>query len=194
MNKPHTATCRPVLTARCNRGFSLIEVLVTLLVLSVLGSLSVVAFRSIGNSMKLTAATNSFITNLNLARSEAIKRNQRTVVCKSRDGVSCNSSDGWHQGWIVFHDSNNNGEREPGESVAWRVEDLPAEVRVNGNLAVSRYVSYSPTGDTKLLSGAFQAGTVTVCNQSLERTDARQIVLNAVGRVRVQRTTVDSCP
>lgn len=194
MNKPHVPTSRSVLTDGRSRGFSLIEVLVTLLVLSVLGSLSVVAFRSVGNSMKLTAATNSFITNLNLARSEAIKRNQRTVLCKSQDGVSCNSSGGWHQGWIVFRDSNNNGEREPGESVVWRVEDLPAEVRVNGNLAVSRYVSYSPTGDTRLLSGAFQAGTVTVCNESLARTDARQIVLNAVGRVRVQRTTVDSCP
>lgn len=193
MHNPHASTRRPALAARRSRGYSLVEVLVTLLVLSVLISLSVVGFRSVGNSMQLTAATNSFITNLNLARSEAIKRNQRVVLCKSSDGVVCSSSGGWHQGWIVFHDANNNGQREAGESVVWRVENLGAEVRVNGNLSVSRYVSYSPTGETRLPSGAFQAGTVTVCRQSPEGTDARQIVLNAVGRARVQTTTVDSC-
>lgn len=194
MHKPHASPCRPVLTARRCRGFSLVEVLVTLLVLSVVVALSVGAYRTVGDSMKLTAATNSFIANLNMARSEAIKRNQRVVLCKSADGTGCNSDGGWHQGWIVFHDANNNGQREAAESVVWRVQNLSTEVRVNGNLSVSRYVSYSPTGETKLPSGAFQAGTVTVCRQSLEGTDARQIVLNAVGRVRVQRITVESCP
>jgi type IV fimbrial biogenesis protein FimT len=193
MNKPHASTSTPVPAARRNHGFSLTELLVTILVLSILASLGVAAYRNVGNSMKLTAATNSFITNLNMARSEAIKRNQRVALCKSADGVNCSSDGGWHQGWIVFHDANYNGLRELAESVVWRVENLPPELRVVGNPVVSRYVSYSPAGDTRQLSGAFQAGTITVCHQSLEGTDARQIVINAVGRVRAQKTTVDSC-
>ena len=65
-------------------------------------------------------------------------------------------------------------------------------MRLSGNQNVSRYVSFTPTGATRLIGGGFQAGTLTVCRESAEAGEARQIILNAVGRPRVQRSTVAS--
>jgi len=175
------------------RGFSLVELLAVLAVVAVLVGVGVPSFVSIAKSIKLTAASNGFLSHLQLARSEAIKRNSRVVLCKSPDGVACTSTGGWEQGWIVFHDANNNSLRDGSETIIQREQPLAASLRLVGNLNVARYVSFAPTGATKLVGGGFQAGTLTVCHQSAEAGEARQIILNAVGRPRVHRTSVGDC-
>ena len=144
-------------------------------------------------SVQLSSASNDLLAGLLMARSEAIKRNGRVVLCKSADGISCAGTGGWEQGWIVFHDGNNNGTRDGGEEIIQRAQALSADLRVTGNLNVARYVSYAPTGATRLVGGGFQAGTITLCRQSAEGGEARQIVLSSSGRPRVQKTLVGAC-
>ncbi len=173
------------------RGFTLVELVMVLAVMAVLVTFAVPSLRSLMDSSKLTAASNSLLSSMHLARSEAIKRGTRVVLCKTADGVVCAERGGWEQGWMVFHDINNNGERDGNEVVIQRIEPLAASLRLTGNSTVARYVSFISTGGTKLISGGFQAGTLTVCNHSAS--EARQIVLNAVGRPRVQRVSSTSC-
>jgi type IV fimbrial biogenesis protein FimT len=172
---------------------TLIEMLVTLCVASALLAGAAVALNQIGLSMRLSAFSNAFVSQLNLARSEAIKRNSRVVMCKSADGIQCTTSGGWEQGWVVFHDANNNGIREPQETLIRRGEPLPAGYRVAGNQSVARYVSFSPFGGTRLTTGAFQAGTITMCRVSHSASEARQVVINSVGRPRIQKATLTDC-
>ena len=167
--------------------------LVTLSVLAVLLATAAPAMHSVGKSMKLSSFANAFVSQMFVARSEAIKRNSRVVMCKSADGSSCRLDGAWEQGGIVFHDVNNNGLREPDEALIRRLDALPQGYRLVGNQTVARYISFSSTGSTRLTSGAFQAGTVTLCRLSLEREEARQIVINAVGRPRIHKTTVADC-
>ena len=89
-------------------GFTLVELLVSMAVMAILLTLAVPAFSEAMVSSRLTSVANSFLSHLYLARSEAIKRNGRAVLCKSADGLACSGSGGWHQGWILFHDANNN--------------------------------------------------------------------------------------
>jgi type IV fimbrial biogenesis protein FimT len=178
---------------RHSRGFTLYELLVVLAIASVLLVLAAPAFRSIGNSMKLSAMSNALVAHLQLARSEAIKRNGRVVMCKSPDGVQCTSAGGWERGWIVFQDTNNNGNLDEGEQIIQRIEAMPEGWHMAGNQSVAKYVSYMPTGETEMTTGAFQAGVITVCQQSTDKTEARQVVINAVGRPRVQKATVAAC-
>ena len=70
---------------------------------------------------------------------------------------------------------------------------MPEDLRLSGNLNVAKYVSYTPTGEARLASGGFQAGTITLCNPSLQREEARQIVISSVGRPRVQKAQVAQC-
>jgi len=51
----------------------------------------------------------------------------------------------------------------------------------------------SPLGVYDELARRVQAGTLTLCYQSGAPTEARQIVISAVGRPRIQKTTVNSC-
>jgi type IV fimbrial biogenesis protein FimT len=175
-------------------GFTLIEMLGVLAISATLVTLAAPSMTAMFDSVRISAASNDLLAGLYLARSEAIKRNSRVALCKSADGVSCASAGGWEQGWIIFHDANNNGLREPSETIIRREMPLSSTVRLTGNLNVAHYVSFTPTGATKLAGGGFQAGTLTVCRQSLFGGEARQIVLNAVGRPRVQKAVVDSCP
>ena len=176
------------------RGFTLVELLFTVCIAAVLIGIAAPPLAAAADGMRLSAAANTFLAQLHLARSEAIKRNGPVAICKSADGESCSSSGGWEQGWIVFHDVNNDGLRQAGERRIERFAALPAGLRLVGNFSVAEYVSFAPNGATRMISGAFQAGTLTVCRASTEAAEARQIVINAIGRPRVQKVRLANCP
>ena len=93
----------------------------------------------------------------------------------------------------MFHDANGNGEHDLGETVIERGNPLHASLRLTGNSSIARYMSFVSNGATRLASGGFQAGTIVVCNVSATGGEARQIVLNAFGRPRVERVAVAGC-
>ena len=80
-------------SAGVSRGFTLVELLVAIVVLSVLVSLAVPAFNQLAGQQTLRAAISEFRSGLMLARSEAIKRNSSVTVSPK------NSS--WGNGWEV---------------------------------------------------------------------------------------------
>jgi type IV fimbrial biogenesis protein FimT len=175
-------------------GFTLIELMVVVALAALLQSLALPAFRGFVNSMRLTVAVNSLFTSLLLARSEAIKRNGRAVVCKSASGEACVTSGNWEQGWIVFHDANNNARRDAGEAIVSYQQGTAAPILLTGNSPLASYVSYTPMGQTAYASGAFQAGTLTVCVASSSSQEARQIIVSSAGRPRTVRTMLAKCP
>ena len=93
MKKPHT-------------GFTLVELLMTLVVAGILVTLAVPAFTDTIRNNRLTSRTNELITAFNVARSEAIKRASNVTVCVSSDQATCTAGN-WQDGWIVRNDSNN---------------------------------------------------------------------------------------
>jgi type IV fimbrial biogenesis protein FimT len=175
-----------------SRGFTLVELLMVLCVAGVLLTFAVPSFSRIMSSSKLTAASNALLSSMYLARSEAIKRNGRVALCKSVDGSTCTAAGGWEQGWIVFRDTNNDGDRDSGEPIIQRIQPLTS-MRVTGNSPVAKYVSYIGTGSTRLIGGGFQAGTVTVCAPPGTSEEARQIILSSVGRPRIQKVSASEC-
>lgn len=178
---------------RC-RGVTLIELLTAIAITTVLLTVAVPAFQTAMSGVRLGSASNAFLASLYLARSEAIKRNARTVLCKSSNGTACVSSGDWEQGWIVFHDADNDAALDSGESLILRVEAMADGYAMRGNAPVASYVSYSPTGASMLVSGAFQAGTVTVCQVSASGGESREIIISATGRPRARKSTVSTCP
>lgn len=175
------------------KGFTTVELLVVVAILGIFLSWAIPAMASFGKSAQLSAQTNAFLSIMNLARSEAIKRNSRVTLCKSMEGVTCVQSGGWQQGWLVFHDKNNDGLRGLDETIIYQVQVLPNNLRLIGNQNVAEYVSFTPSGGTKLASGALQMGTLTLCFASNDATEAREIVINAAGRARTQKVAASSC-
>lgn len=184
------------------KGFTLIELMVTIAIAAILAGLAVPSFRGLIASNRLKSHASSLLSSLLLARGEAIKRNSRVVLCKSADGLTCTTAGGWQQGWIIFHDyidettvaTNNNATLDAGEAVIQRGGPLIGDFILTGNEKVVDYVSYSSTGATKLkASDAFQAGTFTLCQRSANGGKAREIVISATGRPRITQTTVTTC-
>ena len=84
------------------RGFTLLELMVTITILAIVAGIGVPSFISTVENNRAQTASNNFFLSIIQARSEAVKRNQPVVLCKSSDGASCTTSGGWEQGWIAF--------------------------------------------------------------------------------------------
>ncbi|MCX4027128.1 GspH/FimT family pseudopilin [Endozoicomonas sp. SM1973] len=79
-------------------GFTLIEMLITLVIASIILGAAYPAFNNMINENRLTTTANSFIGALSIARNEAIKRGvQISVVAKD---ASDNNNE-WGRGWTV---------------------------------------------------------------------------------------------
>src|SRR3990167_5069797 len=85
------------------RGFTLIELMITLAVFAALLAVMVPSYSDMTLGSKLRSQANDLVAGAVLARSEAIKRNAAVRMCVSADGASCIAG-GWEQGWVVFHD------------------------------------------------------------------------------------------
>jgi type IV fimbrial biogenesis protein FimT len=88
---------------RATGGFTLVELLITIVVLSILLALAVPAFRTFMQNDQQWVQQNGLVLSLNQARSEAIKNDMTggVQVCSSSDGATCTGTP-WNQGWIVL--------------------------------------------------------------------------------------------
>ena len=175
------------------RGFTLIELLVTIAIAAILAMVAVPSFNEAIVNYRLTSYTNNFLASAQLARSEAIKRNSRMTLCKSANGTSCTSAGGWHQGWIIFNDSNNDALKDSGEVVVYKESAMPADFLMTGSANVDNYMSFVPSGATELVSRGLQTGTWTLCSQSGSSGQARQLIINSAGRLRVTKNPIAPC-
>lgn len=118
---------------KTTRGFTLIELMITLAVAAILVTVGVPNMRDLILNNRLTAATNVFVSSLNIARSEAIKLGRNAVVCVSDTAAqnSCSGTD-WAQGWLVWVDSNRNGALDFPDEVIRTVQPLAASVQFTG--------------------------------------------------------------
>jgi len=73
------------------------------------------------------------------------------------------------------------------------VGPLSGAFKLVGNSSIANYVSYSPSGATQLTSGAFQAGTFTLCDCESSSGFARKIVISATGRARITQVGATVC-
>ena len=130
------------------------------------------------------------VNDMNLARSEAIKRGLRVNLCKSANGRQCTPASPWHGGWIVHADPEANGQIELPTDLVRARNSLPPGVTISANRPLADYVSYTSHGHARMLSGALQIGTLTVCARNQHAVD---VVLSAGGRARIAKTPA-RCP
>ena len=110
------------------RGFTLIELLMALAIATILVTVGVPSMRDLIRNNRLIAVTNTFVSSLNIARSEAVKQGRSAQLCVSSDtdqaAPTCTAENNWQLGWIAWVDSNANGVLDPGETLRI-VEPVP---------------------------------------------------------------------
>lgn len=185
---------KPSCTACRQAGFTLIELMITLIIAAILVTVAIPSFNTTIQNNRVTTQINDFVSTLNLARTEAIKRGARVTVCKSADASNCNtSSTGWEQGWIVFVDSDADETRDSGETILLTSEGMPAGSTLQGasGSAVNNYVSYRASGKTTFpISGGEVA--LILCDARNDNSVTKAITVAPTGRVSTIPVTTSS--
>ena len=187
-------------------GYTLIELMSMLAVVSILVSVGLPMLNVFFDSNRMVSNTNDLVAGLNIARSEAIKQQSRVTLCQSSDNASCTGSGQWEDGWIVFQDPNGNATVDGGERILRLNAAADGQVTIRSNDVsnlIASSVSFSSRGLPKALNGGTQSGTFRICdkrglkvNADGVSTVARGVVLSPSGKVRStnQLANIASCP
>lgn len=171
--------------------------MVTVAVASIVMGLAVPNFNETVRSNRLTASANEWVSTLNFARSEAIKRSSPVSVSR-KEGTT---SQQWEGGWDVFVDLNSNGTfNDDGDSTPCEATEdcklkiydaLPTGYTLRtGNSTYKDYATYLAGGLSKnQVSEVFR-----LCDNTQNTTASRTISLNAVGRPSAAVGNATSCP
>ena len=159
------------------RGFTLIELMVTLSVAGILLSMAVPAFSSFVQNDRDVGQINSLAGSFNYARSEAVKRNSPSgiIVCPSTDGQTCGGT-AWSGGWIVL----NLNTADPPPLVLQAVPALTGSTTL-GAVGAAAGITFLSSG---LVSAPLSIGVCDIRGANY----ARDVEVNATGRVASSQT------
>ena len=65
---------------RCRKGFTLVELIVVIVIMSILAGFSAMAYRGIAADLRMSSAINTVTSALDNARAEAIKHNRYVIT------------------------------------------------------------------------------------------------------------------
>ena len=166
-------------------GCTLVELMVTVAVVAIVSVVAYPNFQSVLRSNRVATASNELVSSLSLARVEALRSPGGAGVCASADGQTCGTD--WNAGWMVWVDTNGNGERDTGTPPERIVKYVQG--RANASIAESG-------GQAKFVfdrRGRLTTGSAATI--SVQPRDAcpsgsdfvRQLTLSAAGQVRVAK-------
>lgn len=171
------------------RGFTLIEMLVTVVILAIVIVVAIPSFYSLVQNNRSVSATNSLLFGLKLARSEAIKRGLSVSICPTADANFSACGNDWTQGWLVFVNPDENG----------TFANNTTEVLIRSEQLTGSNHLISPSPNVSLLtykSSGFAAPgtsnvTFTIYAQGCKSDHARNLNISTTGRTSVTNV---NCP
>jgi len=158
------------------RGFTLVELMITLVIAAILLTLGVPSFTNLTKNNRLVTDANLFVASINIARSEAVKRRRNASVCVSTtyagNPPTCTGGSDWSNGWVVWVDNDSDGAIDADEVVT--VYE-PLDTGVSFTSTGKSSFTYSPNG---LVDGL---DSLTLCDDRTGET-GRSIDISATGR------------
>lgn len=167
------------------RGLTLVELMLVVLLLGIVAVVALPSFDSLQQRTQMRTEATRLLTALNLARSEAVRRNVPVSLCPSPYAVSgvlsCNGD--YSVGWIVFSN--------PGRSRAvHRAALVQAYTPMHPQLKLSNRDGSQLTDEVITFLPDGSAGrnrTLMICSRTQPRLTSWSLVMNIVGRSRLVR-------
>jgi type IV fimbrial biogenesis protein FimT len=174
------------------RGFTIVELMVTVAVAAILLVIAVPSFNTIINSNRLTTAANTLVNALNTARMEAIKRNASVQFCSNSTtnntgdtlGLGC----GTGSGAVVVQTTSSTSTTVLGSAAG-----LSTPVQLSGNITAIRFNSQGIGYQAGTTSTPFSGSVATLCVAGL-RGNNRIVVGMTTGTVITTTPGSGSCP
>ncbi len=155
-------------------GFTLIELMITIVVLAIIVSIAVPSLKDVIIRNRVATEINSLVATLNSGRSEAIKRGRSVSIIPATN---------WQDGWTLFEDTDKDGAFDTGET--------PIKIS-NGFTSGSDTLTYTAAVTfVRFKSNGFAAntGTFKLCESGAEAKYARAVYISSTGRIRLSSDT-----
>jgi type IV fimbrial biogenesis protein FimT len=169
-------------------GFTLVEAIVSLAVMTTLGTIVLPSLAALLEHQRAAAAMSSLVSQMSHARLAAVKHRRPTVLCPTFDGDTCAPGGDWSGGWMIF--VNREVQMAPVQASDLLHVDLAPR---NRNLRIR---SSSGRSHLRYLPDGRSAGTnltIHICNRTGGLLGA--VIVNNVGRPRTERALQGTtCP
>jgi len=154
-------------------GFTLAELMVVVAIAGILAALAGPSFSGLINTTRQNSALTLITGDLNRARGEAIKRNQRVLVCVRDTDAACGNGLDWRNGWLVCYDEDQNGACDA--TTAANPNPITVRAPINTNLTLvgnAATIRFNPSGTqgaggavaTLTLGGTWSGATAITAN------------------------------
>lgn len=169
-------------------GLTLVEILVAMVIFAIIMMVTTPSFDSTIKRNRVASQLRDLKADLGLARSEAISRAKPIAVCGSDNGTSCNDSNDWSSGWIVFIDDGA-GAGTARDSVLNGGEEVLRVNQVNGTNSLQivdasavaiKSLAFSSRG---YLGNSDENITAKVCEKDGNVNFARALTVERTGRI-----------
>jgi type IV fimbrial biogenesis protein FimT len=168
-----------------DRGFTVVEMLVVMLILGLLLGVAAPNLRDFLARNAAAGSAQSFAQALDIARLEAIKRNASITVCRthpSQPGVCLETGAGWGGGWMVFADGDANGQVNGEEQAILVHTNNNGSMVTEEDPAAAKFFVFRPMGAVEGLSG----GTLKVTFRHLTvPAHSRSVCIGSLGMVQL---------
>ncbi len=164
----------------CNKGFTLIELIIALTVAGILMALAAPNMWQFFGKNRLAANTNDLLADINLSRSEAIKRSTRAGICATAvNGAACAAGGNWLNGWLVYY-------IDPTTSASITIRTHEQLTGKSTLTSATDKIEYSKDGTVNTGTGNYD-----LCDTTLKR--YRRINISTTGRPTLTTPSPDSC-
>mgnify|MGYP003582277137 CR=1 FL=1 len=117
----------PYVSADSVRGFTLVEMMVTVAVLAILASVAMPALTAFTASNRLSALSSDLVSSLVLARTEAARAGLPVLVRPATGGVTGNE---YGKGWNLYLDNNSSGSVDSSDTLLRTYAALPGTLKM----------------------------------------------------------------
>lgn len=176
---------------RGQRGFTLVELMITILIAAILMAVAVPGFKTMSQNSHQRNAVNDIQVMLARVRTEVVARRMGVTVCPSTDQATCSGEVSWETGWIVFADRNLDGVVDADDDTIIVVHGaLPGGATLRSLGATTR-LTFGSSGLPNDDTGKNGATTFRYCDDR-GITSLRAVIVGPSGMVRSALDSKDS--